>query len=138
MRPKPRDIDACLARIPEDKREALERLLVCFGAARNHCSLYPMSASVVVDHEDLLAQHDTSKGTIRFQPDKPLPAALVRRLVKARITENRAKSKVRGGGWFGAWLSFCVIACIACTTIRIPHPHPQAAPTAVSPSPAKK
>jgi uncharacterized protein YdhG (YjbR/CyaY superfamily) len=125
MPPKPRDIDAYLARVPEDKREALEklrrqilaaapgaeeciawqmpsfrhegRLLVCFGAARNHCSLYPMSASVIVDHEDLLAKHDTSKGTIRFQPEKPLPAALVRKLVKARIEENRAKGAARKG-----------------------------------------
>ena len=125
MPSKPRNIDAYLARVPSDQREALEklrrqvlaaapgaeegiawqmpsfrhegRLLVCFGAARNHCSLYPMSASVIVDHEDLLARYDTGKGTIRFQPDKPLPAALVRKLVKARIAENRAKGKARGG-----------------------------------------
>lgn len=125
MPSKPCDIDTYLARVPEDKREALERLrrqilaaapgaqeciawqmpsfrhegrlLVCFGAARRHCSLYPMSASVIADHEDLLTKHDTSKGTIRFQPDKPLPAALVRKLVKARIAENRAKGAVRRG-----------------------------------------
>ncbi|MGH9837997.1 MAG: hypothetical protein ACREEM_04360 [Blastocatellia bacterium] len=39
-------------------------------------------------HKDELGNYDTSKGTIRFQPDKPLPAALVRKLVKARIAEN--------------------------------------------------
>ena len=40
-------------------------------------------------HKDELEDYDTSKGTIRFQPDKPLPVALVRKLVKARIAENK-------------------------------------------------
>jgi uncharacterized protein YdhG (YjbR/CyaY superfamily) len=47
-----------------------------------------MSASTVAAFKDDLKGYDTSKGTIRFQPDKPLPAALVRKLVKARIAEN--------------------------------------------------
>ena len=47
-----------------------------------------MSASTVAAHKEELQGYDTSKGTIRFQPDKPLPAALVRKLVKARIAEN--------------------------------------------------
>ena len=41
-------------------------------------------------HQDDLKDYDTSKGTIRFQPDKPLTAALVRKLVKERIAENAA------------------------------------------------
>jgi uncharacterized protein YdhG (YjbR/CyaY superfamily) len=48
-----------------------------------------MSASTVEAHKDELKDYDTSKGTIRFQAEKPLPAALVRKLVKARIAENR-------------------------------------------------
>jgi len=47
-----------------------------------------MSSSTVAAHEDELKAYDTSKGTVRFQPDRPLPAALVRKLVPARIAEN--------------------------------------------------
>lgn len=64
------------------------RMLVAFGATGNHCAFYLMSSSTVAAHRDELEKYDTSKGTIRFQPDKPLPAALVRKLVKARIAEN--------------------------------------------------
>jgi len=47
-----------------------------------------MSGSTVAALKAELRGYDTSKGTIRFQPEKPLPAALVRKLVKARIAEN--------------------------------------------------
>jgi len=47
----------------------------------------------VADHQELLKGYDTSKGTIRFKPDKPLPATLVRKLVKARIAENKARDE---------------------------------------------
>ena len=70
--------------------------LVGFGATANHCAIYLMSGSTVDAHKDELKNYDTSKGTIRFQADKPLPVALVRKLVKARIAENvarREKSK---------------------------------------------
>jgi uncharacterized protein YdhG (YjbR/CyaY superfamily) len=66
----------------------LNGMLVGFGATASHCAFYPMSASTVAAHKAELKNYDTSKGTIRFQPDKPLPAALVRKLVKARIAEN--------------------------------------------------
>lgn len=65
------------------------RMLVAFGAAARHCALYPLSSRTVAAHRDALKGYETSKGTIRFQPDRPLPASLVRRLVKARIAENR-------------------------------------------------
>src|SRR6266446_4381010 len=120
---KPRAIDEYLAALSDDKRAALEKLrktiraaapkaeecisyqlaafrqngmLVAFGATANHCAFYLMSSSTVEAHKDDLKDYDTSKGTIRFQADKPLPVALVRKLVKARIAENvgrRRKSK---------------------------------------------
>ena len=109
-----KDVDEYLAALPEDKRVALEklrqairaaapkaeecisygvpafrfdgRLLVAFGAAKSHCSFYP-GAFPVSSHKDELKGYDTSKGTVRFQADKPLPVALVRKMVKARIAE---------------------------------------------------
>ena len=113
---KTKTIDEYLAALSEDKRAALERLrqiiratapnaeecisyqlpafrldgrmLVAFGASADHCAFYPMSSATVAAHKDDLKNYDTSKGTIRFRPDHPLPAALVRKLVKARIAEN--------------------------------------------------
>jgi uncharacterized protein YdhG (YjbR/CyaY superfamily) len=107
--------DEYLAAVGEDKRAALLRLrktikaaapsaeecisyqiaafrlngmLVGFGATAKHCAFYLMSASTVEAFKDELEGYDTSKGTIRFAADQPLPAALVRKLVKARIAEN--------------------------------------------------
>ena len=116
MAGKPRTIDEYLAALSDDKRVALKKLrrtikaaapkaqecisyrlpafrldgklLVAFGATANHCAFYPMSSSTVEAHKEELKDYDTSKGTIRFHPDNPLPAALVRKLVKARIAEN--------------------------------------------------
>ena len=112
---KPATIDEYLAKLPDDQRSALEKLrktiqaaapqaeecisygipafrqdgmLVGFGASANHCSFFLMSGSTVANHADELAKYDTSKGTIRFPADKPLPAALVRKLVKARLMEE--------------------------------------------------
>lgn len=113
---KPTTIDEYLATLSDDKRAALEKLrktiravapkaeecisyrlpafrlngkmLVAFGAAANHCALYPMSSSIMEAHKTELKDYSTSKGTIRFQPGKPLPVALVRKLIKARIAEN--------------------------------------------------
>ena len=66
----------------------LNGMLVGFGATAKHCAFYLMSGSMVEAHQNELKDYDTSKGTIRFSADKPLPAALVRKLVKARIAEN--------------------------------------------------
>ena len=66
----------------------LNGMLVGFGATANHCAFYVMSPATMEAHKRELAGYDTSKGTIRFQADKPLPSALVRKLVKARIAEN--------------------------------------------------
>jgi uncharacterized protein YdhG (YjbR/CyaY superfamily) len=66
------------------------RLLVSFGAAANHCAFYP-GAYPVEAHEGDLKTYDTSKGTIRFPAESPLPATLVRKLIKTRIAEHTAK-----------------------------------------------
>ena len=65
------------------------KLLVAFGAAAKHCAFYP-GAYPIRAHKNDLKAYDTSKGTIRFQPSQPLPATLVRKLVKARIAEQKA------------------------------------------------
>jgi uncharacterized protein YdhG (YjbR/CyaY superfamily) len=66
------------------------KAMVGFGATARHCAFYLMSSTVVEAHQEELQGYDTSKGTIRFQPDRPLPPDLVRRLVRARIAENEA------------------------------------------------
>ena len=64
--------------------------LVGFAAFKNHCSLFPGTALKTFKNE--LASYETSKGTIRFTVDKPLPATLVRKLVKARIEQNEKRA----------------------------------------------
>ncbi len=113
-------VDNCLAALPVDVRTALETLrqtiraaspmaeevisygvpafkhkgmLVSFGAATNHCAFYVMSPAVMEAHADDLKAYDTAKGTVRFAADKPLPAALVKKLVKARIEESEARKR---------------------------------------------
>ncbi|WP_055046148.1 iron chaperone [Devosia sp. A16] len=70
--------------------------LVSFGAARRHCALYVQSPAVMAAHAEALSGFDTSKGTVRFRPDKPLPDELVARLVKARLAENAARRARKG------------------------------------------
>jgi len=118
MPAKPQTIDEYLAPLSKDKRATLQqlrkdikaaapraeecisyqiptfrldgRMLVSFGAWADHCAFYP-GASPIAAHQDALRNYDTSKGTIRFPVDKPLPATLVRKLVKTRIAENRKR-----------------------------------------------
>jgi uncharacterized protein YdhG (YjbR/CyaY superfamily) len=125
MSAKPQTIDEYLAPLSNEKRAALEklrraikfaapkaeecisyqipgfrlggRLLVSFGAAANHCAFYP-GAFPVKAHKDELKAYDTSKGTIRFSADGPLPATLVRKLVKTRIAEYAAQQPVAADG----------------------------------------
>ncbi len=112
---KPKTHDDYLARVSADKRAALEKLrraikaaapkaeecisyqlpafrlngrfLVAYGAAAKHCAFYP--GSVITGLKSELNDYDTSKGTIRFPANKPLPATLVRKLVRLRILESR-------------------------------------------------
>ncbi len=69
------------------------RALVAYHARKNHCSLFVMSPALIVAHRDELASFDTSKGTIRFTPDRPLPDSLVTALVHERMAEIDAKVK---------------------------------------------
>ena len=69
------------------------RPLFYFGAWNNHCALYPASPKTQAEFQDALKNFELSKGTIRFSVEKPLPLALVKKLVKARVAENAAKKR---------------------------------------------
>jgi uncharacterized protein YdhG (YjbR/CyaY superfamily) len=72
--------------MPTFKHEG--RFLVSYAAWKKHCSLYPVSASSLeAIGEDPKRFDVNEKGTLRFPPDKPLPQALVHKLVKARLSE---------------------------------------------------
>src|SRR5712664_310415 len=86
----PEATEAISYRIPTFKYKGS---LLGFAAFSNHCSFFPMSASVIEAFKNELKAFDTSKGTIRFPVDKPLSAALVKKLVKARIAQNERKKQ---------------------------------------------
>jgi uncharacterized protein YdhG (YjbR/CyaY superfamily) len=116
----PKDIDEYLAAVPEPARSTLNKIraairsavppqaaeiisygipafkykgvLVWFAAFSDHCSLFP-TAGVIEEFERELKGLSTSKGTIQFPMDKPLPATLVRKLVKARIAQIESKKR---------------------------------------------
>jgi len=116
----PKNIDEYLATVPEPARGTLKKIraaiqsvvpreatetisygmpafkhngvLVWFAAFSKHCSFFP-TASVIEAFKHELKGYSTSKGTIQFPTDKPLPAALVKKLVKARIAENEHKKQ---------------------------------------------
>ena len=116
----PKNIDEYLARVPEPARGTLKKIravirsavpkeategisygipafkykgwLVWFAAFSNHCSLFP-TASVIEAFKNELKGFSTSKGTIHFPTDTPLPTALVKKLVKARVAQNESKKR---------------------------------------------
>ena len=67
--------------------------LVAYGAFKDHCSFFPMHASLLKNFQKELERFSTSKGTIRFPHDRPLPAAFLKKLVKIRVAENAAKKR---------------------------------------------
>ena len=74
------------------------KVLVWYGAFAEHCSLFPTAAVIAAFVKDLKG-YPTSKGTIKFPRGKPIPVALVRRIVKARVAQaagaRDAKRKTR-------------------------------------------
>jgi uncharacterized protein YdhG (YjbR/CyaY superfamily) len=79
------DVEECISyQIPAFRVGG--KVMVWFAATKNHCSFFP--GGIVQAFKDELDDYEISKGTIRFQPDHPLPAALVRRIVKARIAQQ--------------------------------------------------
>ena len=69
--------------------------LVGYAAFKDHCSFFPMSASLLDDFPEDVKKYRTAKGTLQFPLDKPLPAALVKKLVRARVVQNQAKAMVK-------------------------------------------
>jgi len=116
----PKSVDEYLARVPEPARTTLEKMravirsaapaestevisygmpafkhkkvLVWFAAFSNHCSFFPTGVVIEAFKSDLKG-FTTSKGTIQFPTDKPLPTALVKKLVKARVAQSESKSQ---------------------------------------------
>ena len=68
----------------------LKKVLVWYAAFSNHCSLFP-TAAIIDAFKDELKGYETSKGTIHFPMDKPLPAALIKKIVKARLEQSQDK-----------------------------------------------
>jgi uncharacterized protein YdhG (YjbR/CyaY superfamily) len=114
----PASVEDYLAALPEKSRTALEKLrktiravladatetisygmpafkdqgrfVVWYAAFKDHCSLFPASARVLEAHGAELKPYFSGKGTLRFTAEKPMPAALVRKIVKTRLEENAA------------------------------------------------
>jgi uncharacterized protein YdhG (YjbR/CyaY superfamily) len=115
------EVEVYLARVPEPARTTLEKMramiraaapkdateaisygipsfqykggLVWYAAFKRHCSFFPMDHSLEEEFAEELKSYKTSKGTIQFPVDEPLPKKLVTRIVKSRATLNEAKSR---------------------------------------------
>ena len=116
----PNNVDEYLAGVPQPARSTLNKIrvairsavpseatetisygipafkhkgvLVWFAAFSNHCSFFP-TASVIAAFKNELKGFSTSKGTIQFPTDKPLPAALVKKMVKLRVAQIESKKR---------------------------------------------
>ena len=70
----------------------LNGMLVWFAGFKNHIGFYPRGSSAIIAFEKELANYKTSKGAIQFPKDKPLPIALIKRMVEFRVTQNLGKA----------------------------------------------
>jgi uncharacterized protein YdhG (YjbR/CyaY superfamily) len=114
----PKNVDEYLAGVPEPARTTLEKMrttiqtalpsqatetisygipafklkkiLVYFAAFTNHCSFFP-TAAIIEEFKDDLAGYTLSKGTVQFPTNKPMPAALVKKMVRARVAQHDQK-----------------------------------------------
>jgi uncharacterized protein YdhG (YjbR/CyaY superfamily) len=119
---KPKTVDEYFAAVPEPARGTLDKVraavraaipgdcsevisygiptfkyqgqsVVAIAAFAKHCSFFPMGSSVIAQFKDELKGYQTSKGTIQFPLDQALTAALVKKMVKARIAQNAARKR---------------------------------------------
>ena len=117
----PKTVEEYLAKVPEPQRSTLKKvraviqsvlpaeatevisyripcvkykgMLVGYAAFTDHCSLFGMSSTLVGPFKDELKNYSTSKGTIRFPVDRPLPATLIKKLIKSAIAEKESRKK---------------------------------------------
>lgn len=84
--------------VPKDTEEVISYhipmfkyrgMLVGYAAYANHCSLFPTGSGVIEKFAKELKGYSTNKGTIRFPADKPLPDALLKKIVRERVKENQ-------------------------------------------------
>lgn len=68
-------------------------VLVSYAAFKKHCSFFPMGSAVLDALGDEVKPYRTAKGTMQFPLDKPLPATLIRKIVKARVAQNDKKQR---------------------------------------------
>jgi uncharacterized protein YdhG (YjbR/CyaY superfamily) len=117
-------VDEYLARVPEPARSTLKKVratirsvvpkettevisygiptfrykqrgLVAIAALKDHCSFFPLGSSVLDALREEIKDFRVAKGTLHFAIDKPLPAILVKKIVRARIAENEHKKRQR-------------------------------------------
>ena len=69
--------------------------LVWYAAFKKHCSFFPLDLTLLEEFGEELKKYKTSKGTIQYPVDKPLPKALVTKIVRARVAVNEGKSRGR-------------------------------------------
>jgi uncharacterized protein YdhG (YjbR/CyaY superfamily) len=116
-------VDSYLAAVPEPARTTLEKVravirsavpaeategisygmpafrykgaLVGYAAFKEHCSFFPMQASLIDRMKQELKSYRTAKGTLQFPQEKPLPAGLLKKMVKLRVAENESRAAVK-------------------------------------------
>jgi uncharacterized protein YdhG (YjbR/CyaY superfamily) len=120
---EPKSVAAYFKELPPEQREPLQKLrdtiaaaapeaaegitysmpgfllggkgFVAYAAFRDHYSFFPMGTSAIEDHKEELGEHLTGKGTISFRYGDRLPVTLVKKIVRTRLAETRAREARR-------------------------------------------